>query len=284
MKQVVTAIFVILSCAACFGQSGFQEITPGVSSRSEVAKVLGQPVRTISATVFEYKAPAGIARVEVEYGAGSSVVERLEVYFLKPISRSALIQKLDLTSYMNTPRADAQGRNSQGKLVEYFLTAMLTMTYQSADASGGVSQIGYYSEALFGKVLEERMGKGEAQVIDITEEEKSTPPALTGSYGEITGIVKVRTSDGSLKPVAGATVDFYRTDLSGQLQARTDKHGIFVAGGLSQTGRWVVAVSGPGMKWAYVSGVRTPLAGLEIVAEPGDGVRPTWEEVKAKIR
>src|SRR5258708_2440336 len=129
------------------------------------------------------------------------------------------------------------------------------------------------------------MGKGKARTIDLTEEEKSTPPALTGGYGELTGIVKLRASDGSLKPVGGATVDFYRTDgLSGQFKTRTDKHGIFVHVGLSQTATWLVVVSGPGMKWAYVSGVRTPLAGLVIVAEPGDGVRPTWEEVKATIR
>src|SRR5438105_15618316 len=120
-KTATSVLLLALGCVVCNGQTSFQEITPGTSTRNDVTSVLGQAVRTISATLFEYKPPAGIARVEVEYGAGSSVVERIEVYFLRPISSSALMQKLDLKSaFINLPRADAQGKNSEGKLVEYF--------------------------------------------------------------------------------------------------------------------------------------------------------------------
>jgi hypothetical protein len=277
-------LFALGSCATCFGQSSFQGITPGTSTRSDVAGVLGQPVRTISANRFEHKRPAGIAKVEVAYISGPSV-EHIEVYFLRPISSPALMQKLELkSSFINLHRADARGKTSQGKLVEYFLTPMLVFTYQADDTSSGVSQIGYYSEALFNKVFAEKTEKGEAHVIDITEEEKSQAPGLTGLYGEITGIVKLRTSDGSLKPVAGATVDFYRTDMKGHHQTKTNEYGIFIYQGLSQTGNWIVAASAPGLKWGGVKGVRTPVAGIEIIAEPGDGMRPTFEEVMAAIR
>ena len=105
---------------------------------------MGQPVRAISSSRFEYKAPDGIARLEIEYRTGSSVVDRLEVYFVSPISRAALIKKF------NRPQqADNKKTNPEQKLVEYFGgSAMLALTYESSDAGSGVSQIGYYSRQL----------------------------------------------------------------------------------------------------------------------------------------
>lgn len=147
MKKLSITVFIILSCAACFGQSGFQDITPGVSSRSEVVRVLGQPVRSISATTFEYSPPAGIAKVEVEYRSGSEIVERIEVYFQRPLSRSALIQQFGL------PQSAEKNANTNGALVEYFGGAsLLALTYASAEPSSGITHIGYYSRELFERV------------------------------------------------------------------------------------------------------------------------------------
>src|SRR5262249_27011611 len=93
--------------------------------------------------------PAGIAKVEVAYSSGADLVERIEVYFLKPISRPALIQKLNLSQ-----RADESRINGEKRLVEYFGGAsFLALTYASPDTSGGVSHIGYYSEELFAGAL-----------------------------------------------------------------------------------------------------------------------------------
>jgi hypothetical protein len=141
--------FVLISCMTCFGQTSFQGLTPGESTRNDVEQELGQPVRTISATVFEYSPPPGIARVEVAYNAGSSLVERFEVYFLKPVfSRTALFNKLSLP-----PQADAKKTNAEGKLVEYFGgSSLLALTYASADPGSGISHIGYYSRELFERV------------------------------------------------------------------------------------------------------------------------------------
>jgi hypothetical protein len=135
--------------ATCVGQTSFQGLTAGTSTRSDVARALGQPVRTISATVFEYSPPAGIAKVEVAYAAGSYLVERIEVYFLKPITRQALITKLGLS-----PQADAQTKNAEGKLVELFGgSSFLTLVYAAADTSSGVTRVGYYSRELFASTL-----------------------------------------------------------------------------------------------------------------------------------
>lgn len=144
-KMLCIIIFLLLISTSSFGQSSFQGITPGTSTRDDAARVLGQPVRTVSATRFEYRPPAGIARVEVEFGAGSSVVERLEVYFLKPISRSALIKQLGLSQ-----QADARKTDAEGSLIEYFGgSSLLGLTYASGDVGSGVSRIGYCSREMF---------------------------------------------------------------------------------------------------------------------------------------
>lgn len=147
MRRLLITLFILLSCNTCFGQSSFQKLIPGTTTRSEVASVFGQPVRTISATLLEYAPPAGLAKVEAEYRAGSAIVERLEVYFVRPVSRQALVQQFAL------PQVAEKKTSIDGKLVEYFGgTSLLALTYASADTSSGVSRIGYYSRDLFEKV------------------------------------------------------------------------------------------------------------------------------------
>lgn len=187
-RTATSVLLLALGCVVCYGQTSFQEITPGASTRDDVARVLGQPARSISATLFEYNPPAGIARVEVGYSAGSSVVERLEVYFLKPISRSALLQKFNLPQQPAAKTTDAEG-----KLVEYFGdSSLLTLTYRSADAASGVSHIGYYSKELFARVVAKapgarqnpgtqagtsRSGSGTAGLGEMSLPEYMRPPA-----------------------------------------------------------------------------------------------------------
>lgn len=143
-------VWTLLVVAVCFGQISFQRITPGNSTRSELTRVLGQPLRAVSATVFEYNPPAGIARVEVEYeSAGEDpTIKHIEVYLPRPISRPALIQKFSLPQ-----QSDAKKANQQGNLVEYFSgSALLALTYSTPTEIGGVISIGYYSKELFGSL------------------------------------------------------------------------------------------------------------------------------------
>ncbi|MCI0488279.1 MAG: hypothetical protein L0229_16950 [Blastocatellia bacterium] len=169
-KFFTIILFAFVSCATCFGQSPFQGLTPGASTRSEVANVLGQPVRTISATLFEYNPPAGIARVEVKYQADGDRVERIEVYFLRPVTRAALLQKFNLPE-----QADAKATNAEGNLVEYYATpSLLALTYASADTGGGVSRIGYYSRELF-----ERAATADGRLP--SEGRPGNPPGITAS-------------------------------------------------------------------------------------------------------
>ena len=160
--------WLVLAGAATFGQTLFQGLAPGVSTRSDVARVLGPPVRTISVTHFEYNPPAGIAGVETHYSESSSLVERIDVRFLKPISRSALIAKFNLPQ-----QATAQTLTEDGKRVEYFGDrALLAITYASSDTSSGASQIAYYSRDSFQNAV--------ARITD----RPSTPPRSKPSEGD----------------------------------------------------------------------------------------------------
>lgn len=151
-RKILTPVFwVLATCAASFGQSDFQGITPGASTRTDVAGVFGKPVRTVNATRFEYKAPDGLAKLEIEYRAGSAVVERIEVYFLRPIARTTFIKRFNLPQ-----QADARKMDGKQNLVEYFRgSVLLALTYASGDVSSGVSRIEYVSRAVAGNASPE---------------------------------------------------------------------------------------------------------------------------------
>src|SRR5437016_8164763 len=100
--------------------------------------------------------------------------------------------------------------------------------------------------------------------------------------GQLRGSVKLVGKDGSAAPVAGAQVDVYRTDISGEFHTKSDKKGEWVFAGLPFVGTYVVAVSAPGAQPNAKSGVK---AGREIpvdvVLNPGDGKKLTRDEAIA---
>ena len=147
-KVLCLTLSILLFSITCLGQSSFQELTPGSSTSNDAARILGQPVGTVSPTLFQYTPPAGVAKVEVQYRAGAVIIERIEIYLLQPVSRAALLQRFSLPQ-----QADAQKTNSEGKLVEFFGSALLALTYANTDATSGVTNIGYLSRELFAATL-----------------------------------------------------------------------------------------------------------------------------------
>lgn len=138
-------VWMLLTSAVCFGQSTYLGLKPGLSTRDDVAKALGQPVNKVSETMFEYNPQKETGKIYVEYRKGSPVVDRIEVYFLKPIPRESLIKVLKLPE-----QAEAKKADSKGRLVEYFGSSKsLAMMYASDEASSGVTRLGYFSQELF---------------------------------------------------------------------------------------------------------------------------------------
>jgi hypothetical protein len=175
--------FVMLICVPCFGESIYLGLQPGLSTHDDVDKALGQPVNKISETISEYNPQTGTGKIYVEYRVGSPVVEQIEVFFLKPISRAALIQALKLPE-----QADKQGTNEEGKLMEYFRgeSKFLVMTHVRGEISSGISSLGYYSRELFERAVgkSDNIGPGVplAPQLGVSSNPQSAPvPASTGS-------------------------------------------------------------------------------------------------------
>jgi tetratricopeptide (TPR) repeat protein len=109
-----------------------------------------------------------------------------------------------------------------------------------------------------------------------------TAVAASAQTGALRGSVKLIGADGNAAPLVGATVDVYRTDISGEFHTKTDKKGEWVFAGLPYVGEYVVSISGPGAQPNAKSGIK---AGREVPVDvtlnPGDGKKLSRDEAIA---
>jgi tetratricopeptide (TPR) repeat protein len=113
----------------------------------------------------------------------------------------------------------------------------------------------------------------------------SATPARAQETIQFEGTVYAKGADGAEKPVEGAIVDIYRTDIKGgKWEIKTNKAGRFIMLGLPVRATVTVVVSGPGLAPTFQSGVRAATVSaqpLKFVLQPGNGNRPTMEQVMA---
>ena len=106
--------------------------------------------------------------------------------------------------------------------------------------------------------------------------------AVSAQTGQLFGEVMMQQADGTTVPAAGATVDVYRTDISGKYETKTNKSGKFIFAGLPFVGTYIIAVSAPNARPDILHGVK---AGREVnyklTLVTGDGKRLTEAEAKA---
>ncbi len=87
---------------------------------------------------------------------------------------------------------------------------------------------------------------------------------------------------GTHAPVAGATVEAYRTDLKqAPYSAKTNKKGEFTFAGLMLGAEYALAVSGPGLSPTVYPGVKAGQERLVITVTAGDGKKLTDAEVRS---
>ncbi len=106
--------------------------------------------------------------------------------------------------------------------------------------------------------------------------------AAVAQSGELRGHATITQADGKKVPAAEAFIDVYRTDLPGKYNTKTNKKGEFVFAGLPFIGVYTVVVSHPSARPTWQGGIRAG-KGVDYAFElaPGDGQRPTFEDVKA---
>lgn len=113
----------------------------------------------------------------------------------------------------------------------------------------------------------------------------STGIIASAQVGQLRGHVVMKGADGKSTPVAGATIDVFRSDVAGKFETKTNKKGEFVFAGLPFIGEYIVAASAPGAQPNYAPRIK---AGREVDYEillfpDGDGRRLTHEEIKAHM-
>lgn len=97
--------------------------------------------------------------------------------------------------------------------------------------------------------------------------------------GQVDGTVKL-----GGKPVAGAQIDIYRTDVKGHWDTKTDKSGHYTHLGLPLVGTFIFIVSGPGLNPAYQQARIVQMPVVDFAMEPGDGHTLTFEDVQKLIK
>jgi tetratricopeptide (TPR) repeat protein len=103
----------------------------------------------------------------------------------------------------------------------------------------------------------------------------------------VAGRILLKQADGTTKPLPGAVVKFYRTDIKQEFETRSDKNGRYVHAGLPFIGTYTITVSGPGARPTYFPSLKLSsfpadkLSNYEVVLEPGDGAALTPDQIKA---
>ncbi len=144
IRPAVVVIALMIGCVCARAQTKFNgQITPGVSTRSDVDKFLGEPVKQESATLFEYKPPTGAARLDIGYRA-DGVVFYVNAMFTQTYPRQTLVQAFGLPSQPQPTMI------AQAHLDEFFgAPAYLVFTYATSQASSGVINLRYDSAEAF---------------------------------------------------------------------------------------------------------------------------------------
>jgi len=126
---------------------------------------------------------------------------------------------------------------------------------------------------MFGKSLRALFGLGAVML---------TLAAVANAQStQVDGTVKVKNEDGTIKPVAGALVDIYRTDIRGKFDVKTDKNGHYIRLGIPIQGIYTFAFSGPGCHPTWIPNVKVSLQPtVDIVLDPGDGSTITLEQIQ----
>lgn len=274
-------LFVLLASVSTMAQTSYKDLTPGKSTKADVQRVLGQPVIKLSETLIEYRPQPLTGKILVQYGS-DSIIERLEFYCrLESSNCNDLMKSLNLRLWENPEAARAPwSDNDRTKTNFYFAQPFYVVTTHDENSlvvDGHVvpDRVAFYSRELYAPAVSKTLRE-----LEMTGVDSANP-----GYEEVAGVVKLKTADGSLKPVEGAAVIFCWAPqfVTCYASTKTNNRGVFNYVGLR--GTIVAIVTGPGLKWNFKKDVKIPLEpGWEIVAEPGDGKVPSSQDLLIALK
>jgi tetratricopeptide (TPR) repeat protein len=103
----------------------------------------------------------------------------------------------------------------------------------------------------------------------------------SAQVGELRGHVFMQQADGNKVPLADAQIDVFRTDVKGDYHTKTSKKGEFIFAGLPLLGEYTVVASHPTASPNWLAKFRVGRGiPADITVTPGDGRRPTIEDLK----
>jgi tetratricopeptide (TPR) repeat protein len=100
----------------------------------------------------------------------------------------------------------------------------------------------------------------------------------------VRGKVELRKADGTTEPVAGATVEVFRTDLKGKLSpTKTGKKGEFAFAGFMLGQTFALSISAPNIQPQVYPNVKGGNENIVITVVAGDGKKLTEDEVRQTL-
>src|SRR5260221_6919422 len=156
MHRTLTIIlFVLLSCFTCLGQMRYYKLKPGESTKQHVEQFLGQPLKKVSETLFEYK-PRNESenyQLYVQYEKDTAIVEQIALVFREPQNREAILSEyVSGGIYFAPVKPEATLVNAKGRLEESFKRG-LVLTHEAESPTSSVIRQAFLSDRLFNTAL-----------------------------------------------------------------------------------------------------------------------------------
>jgi hypothetical protein len=278
-RLLTIMILLVLTCTTSLAQVTVKGVTPGQSTKTDVVRAFGPPVNKPSETLFEYRPQKLTGKIFVQYQQDSPVVERIEVLCrLEKSTCADFVEEWGLSLGETETVRILEGSNA--KYVYYYGRPQYVVTSVDDDGLKGDRAVpfrmAFYSSELYAVAIAKALSE-----LGVTAVESND-----AGYEEVMGTVSVRVADGSLKPAAGANINFCWSEIftcHPSNGSKTNSQGVFSLPVLR--GTHVVLVSGPGIRWTYRQGVTVPISSsFALVVESGDGVIPTTRDLENALR
>ena len=139
---IVTTLLLLTAVSLCFGQA-YTDLEPGVSTKRDVDKLLGRPVKElVRAVKYEY-APLqdDVLRVLVEFHGNGQVVKTIEIYPRDSYYKGQYLVWFELE------RPDKSMKDKNDRLVEYYTSDGVAFHYSGPDDSSVIEFFSYFDRS-----------------------------------------------------------------------------------------------------------------------------------------